>query len=147
MPRGLTSWEESPSLKQQSYGLGFMILTSFVSLSKKKIRIKIVELENCYKGKKFTQSFQPLEMEVQEGLGRRDGRRRGQRGEGRMLWLLGLLRGRPKLLGRQRPASASALQTFIPSKCAASWLNLIPKLAYLSNLPEGCLLISPDCFY
>lgn len=58
-----------------------MILTSLVSLSKKKIRIKIVELENCYKGKKFTQSFQPLEMEVQEGLGRRDGRRKGQRGE------------------------------------------------------------------
>lgn len=57
-------------MKQQSCGLDLFnfVLTSLVLFKKTKQNIKIVELENCYKGRKLSQSFLPLDTEVQGGL-------------------------------------------------------------------------------
>lgn len=140
---------ESISVKQQNCGLGFMIfvLTSLVSLSKKKICIKIVELENCYKGKKFTQSFLPLDMEVQEGLGRRMGEGEAREGRRECCDSWGCCQGDLSSWAvRGLPLPQHYKQLF-PPNVRASWLNFTSDLAHLSNLHEGCLPISPDCFY
>lgn len=156
MPRSLTSWEESQSLCEAAkLWVRFynFVLTSLVlslkNKKKRKICIKIMELENCCKEKKFTQIFLPLDMEVQEGLERRDGRRRGQRGEGRGeccdSW--GSYQGDPSSWAIRGLPLPQHYEHLFPPNVRASWLNFISNLAYLSNLHEGCLPIRPDCFY